>query len=90
VILALVAFASIVLAEPNFRGPLHPIWYPRLFPIRGRLYGRQVDSTATDSAHDILGMVPVAARPIPGTPAAAEPIDLPPGAAGIPDLKTLG
>jgi hypothetical protein len=67
VILAVAAFASIVLADPNFRRPIyHSIRYPGRY--YGRLYGRQVDPTAANSAKDITAAVPVAARPVPRTP----------------------
>jgi len=72
VILALVAFAAIVLADPYFRRPFYgPFGYQR------RYFGRrEVDPTDAKSTEDISADVPVGVRPIPGTPAAAAPIAL--------------
>jgi hypothetical protein len=89
VILALAAFASIVLADPNFRRPiLRPIRYPGQY--YGRLYGRQVDPTAADFPKDILAPIPVSAGPIPGNPAADAPIALHAGPPVVPVPARLG
>jgi len=85
VILALAAFASIVLADPSFRRPIYP---PIRYPVQyyGRLYGRQVEPIAADLAEDIRAPVIVTARPIPGIPAAVAPIALPTGLPGVPGI----
>jgi hypothetical protein len=83
--LALAAFASIILADPNFRRPIYPrIRYPGQY--YGRLYGRQVDPTAADLAEDIRASVIITTRPIPGIPAAVAPVDLPAGLPGVPGI----
>ena len=84
-LLALFAFASVVLADPIFRGPLGTgIVFPRPI-IPGRLFGRQVPVLTKDSpASDA-----VPARPNYEAPAAA-PSALPPVAAGIPGRTRLG
>jgi hypothetical protein len=85
VILAFLAFASIVLADPQTiinRITIHCNHRTRC--------GRQVDPTAANTATGILAPVPVAVRPIPRTPSAAARIPLPTVAPAFPVRTRLG
>jgi hypothetical protein len=104
VILALAAFASIVLADPQF-GPIRrPILTPPPFRLPGptprpgwyrnpgvppRRDGFVRVGRQVDFGA-IFARIQNSTRTIPGLPAAGVPIPLPPGLPGIPNLGRLG